>query len=361
MEPDPRFFTRRRLKKKGPTRIPNVYCYARVSTKWQSTANQAYDLNIDGQRIAAECGGVYKGCEEEPESAWYKRYYERPKLGALIKAVEPGDHLVVEYLDRLDRDMFKLPEVLQLLYDRAVVVHATQERTLGGGQVRLDTEEGRMHVWFAAFMAERLRRYTSDRTRHAVQTRIAQGYHAGTHAPIGRRCVRFPTGRTMRNGRATYRYLLVWDKREVEYCLEIHRRRNAGERWKDIYDDFVRRKVLRTNGRPFSPARPCNGVANYAVFYRAYNTVESLRLQGIDIRTLPLLPGHAPQDVLTDSAGTVLPEAVAGMEEARKITVGIAPSLKELSRPPRIPKKPLPPTTLLERIAAAVRAKDAEG
>lgn len=136
------------------------FIYSRVSTGKQETANQLSKL-----KELYPSASVY---EETASGA--KR---RPVLEELVKALKPGDQLIVAALDRLGR---KTTEILALIEDlerRGVILKSLREG------LDYSTVTGRLVTQILVACAELERGLISARTREALATKRSQGIVGG--------------------------------------------------------------------------------------------------------------------------------------------------------------------------------------
>jgi DNA invertase Pin-like site-specific DNA recombinase len=137
--------------------------YARVST-----TDQDLSLQLDALRHA--------GCRE----AWIFRdttagaRTARPGLEACLRALEPGDTLVVWRLDRLGRSMTHLVTVIEELLGRQVGF-----RALCDGAIDTTSASGELifHIFSALVQFER--RLIQERTRAGLAAARARGKKGG--------------------------------------------------------------------------------------------------------------------------------------------------------------------------------------
>src|SRR5438874_3035132 len=140
--------------------------YARVST-----ADQDLGLQLDALRHA--------GCRD----AWIFRdttsgaRTARPGLEACLRALEPGDTLVVWRLDRLGRSMTHLVTVIEELLGRQVGF-----RALGDGAIDTTSASGELIFHIFSALAQFERRLIQERTRAGLAAARARGRHGGRRA-----------------------------------------------------------------------------------------------------------------------------------------------------------------------------------
>ena len=137
--------------------------YARVST-----ADQDLSLQLEALRHA--------GCRD----AWIFRDITsgartaRPGLEACLRALGPGDTLVVWRLDRLGRSMTHLVTVIEELLGRQVGF-----RALCDGVIDTTTASGELVFHIFSALAQFERRLIQERTRAGLAAARARGKHGG--------------------------------------------------------------------------------------------------------------------------------------------------------------------------------------
>ena len=163
--------------------------YARVSTNGQDLAGQLADLQ------AAGCSKIYR---EKVSGA----KTDRPELAKLLRAIEPGDVLIVSRLDRLARSTRDLLNVLDVVakagagfrslkdtWADTTTPHGRLMLTVLGGLaeferelIRARTGEGRSRAKARGVQFGRPRKLTAHQRQEALQ-RLARGE---TQADIAR-------------------------------------------------------------------------------------------------------------------------------------------------------------------------------
>ena len=141
--------------------------YARVS---KADGSQQLDLQRDALAAAGVAAGrVYTDLASG-------RREDRPGLEASLKAVRPGDTLVVWKLDRLGRTLRHLVATVDDLQARGVGL-----RVLAGAGAEIDTTtaNGRLMFGFFAALAEFERELIAERTRAGLAAARARGRAGG--------------------------------------------------------------------------------------------------------------------------------------------------------------------------------------
>jgi DNA invertase Pin-like site-specific DNA recombinase len=137
--------------------------YARVSTTDQDLSLQLEALRHAGCRDT----WIFRDTTSGARTA-------RPGLEACLRAVEPGDTLVVWRLDRLGRSMTHLVTVIEELLGRQVGF-----RALCDGAIDTTTASGELIFHIFSALAQFERRLIQERTRAGLAAARAQGRTGG--------------------------------------------------------------------------------------------------------------------------------------------------------------------------------------
>jgi len=141
--------------------------YARVS---RADGSQV----LDPQRDALTGAGVEPGRIYEDRASG--RHDRRPGLEACLKALQPGNTLVIWKLDRLGRDLKHLVTTVDALAARGVRL-----KVLAGSGAEIDTAtaNGRLVFGIFAALAEFERELIAERTRAGLAAARARGRKGG--------------------------------------------------------------------------------------------------------------------------------------------------------------------------------------
>jgi DNA invertase Pin-like site-specific DNA recombinase len=142
--------------------------YMRVSTR-----QQKFDL----QRDALLAAGVPAGYLYDDTASGAKQ--ARPGLAACLKALHPGDTLVVWKLDRIARSLLHLLEILQDLQARQVGLRILEGM---GTQMNPATSEGKLFLSMLGAFAEFERTLIKERVVAGLVAARARG-HIGRRRP----------------------------------------------------------------------------------------------------------------------------------------------------------------------------------
>jgi DNA invertase Pin-like site-specific DNA recombinase len=135
--------------------------YARVSTNGQDVAAQVAELRSEG------CAKIYREKVSGAKTA-------RPELAKLLRAIEPGDVLVVTRLDRLARSTRDLLNVLDV-----VAKHGAGFRSLKDAWADTTTPHGRLMLTVLGGLAEFERELIRARTGEGRKRAKARGVKFG--------------------------------------------------------------------------------------------------------------------------------------------------------------------------------------
>ncbi|EBX7469922.1 recombinase family protein [Salmonella enterica subsp. enterica serovar Bareilly] len=140
--------------------------YARVSTGEQDLSLQLDALQQAGCDNAAIFVDKSSGAKTE-----------RPGLDACLKALQPGDTLLVWRLDRLGRSMTHLVTMVETLRSRGVGF-----RSLCDGAIDTTTASGELVLNIFSSLAQFERRLLQERTRAGLAAARARGRKGGRRA-----------------------------------------------------------------------------------------------------------------------------------------------------------------------------------
>lgn len=145
--------------------------YARVSTNDQSP-----DLQLDALR-AQGCSQVYTDAASGKNTA-------RPELAYCLKALRPGDTLVVWRLDRLGRSLSDLVRVVKDLEGRGIAFESLSEN------IETSSANGRLVFHVFAALAEFERNLIQERTTAGLAAARARGRVGGRKPKLGEKEIR---------------------------------------------------------------------------------------------------------------------------------------------------------------------------
>ena len=138
----------------GPT--GRLLGYARVSTEDQATDAQTDELG------AAGCATVYREHGSGASRA-------RPELARLMREIRPGDVLVVVRLDRLDRSVSHLLDVIERLEENGAHFRSLRD------PIDTWTPQGMFSLQVLGAVAQLERALISERTKAGVRAARARG------------------------------------------------------------------------------------------------------------------------------------------------------------------------------------------
>jgi DNA invertase Pin-like site-specific DNA recombinase len=141
--------------------------YARVS---KSDGSQVLDLQVDALLAA----GVNKESIYKEQSSGKRD--NRPELESCLKALRPGDVLVVWKLDRLGRNLKHLVNTVHDLADRQI---GFKVLTGQGAEIDTTTASGKLVFGIFAALAEFERELISERTKAGLEAARSRGREGG--------------------------------------------------------------------------------------------------------------------------------------------------------------------------------------
>jgi len=228
------------------TRIPQAYCYARVSDKRQADR----DESIPGQIERCE---NYYNCRLKPEgvqwqgaefdsfgvSASKRTFTSRPAGIRLMQRVRSGDHLIFDKPDRVWRSLQDFCEVIEEFKRRDINVHFV---SLG---LDTSTPMGMFALQILVAAAELEAKMNGLRQSESIRRRRRQGKKVGPYFPIGTQEA-FSCRRT---NKAKY---LEWDPKARAVMAEIVRLRVEEKLSFAQISTRVERTICARTNRPFS-------------------------------------------------------------------------------------------------------------
>ncbi|MDZ5762827.1 Transposase domain protein [Candidatus Cyrtobacter comes] len=150
--------------------------YARVS---KSDGSQSLDLQTDALiKAGVEVNRIYSDLASG-------RKDDRPGLKECIKALQPGNTLVVWKLDRLGRNMKDLVNMIDTLCKKEVGF-----KVLEGAEIDTTTKNGRMIFGIFAALAEYERELIKERTKAGLEAARARGRKGGRPRKMDRAALR---------------------------------------------------------------------------------------------------------------------------------------------------------------------------
>lgn len=295
--------------------IPKVHAYLRVSSESQRpslacTESQARDLAAklcaDGTLTMGEFIG-------EAESAVLTRWNARPGFTRLMRLMRPGDHLIIEAEDRLERDDVEMLVCLQWLKRRKIILHCLMSNN--GAAIDLNDDDVQIMSHVKAIVAAAYTKGLKIRIREAHRYRKENGFAYGKTTPWGMKMITLPPAPGQKKSYKAY----AWDDKQCAILREIVRLYDR-EGW-----SFVRIGVmLRNRGdttqfggqwatRFYDNKMGCKRWQGNNVT-KAYKHVTAMRANGMDLGGMPFIPS----------------------------TVTLPPPVKP-PRPPALPKPPPKP------------------
>lgn len=295
--------------------------YARVSSLGQTQGSSLADQEAAIRAYAASIGVRVAHVYVEAESGAYEKIERREQMRTLLDAVQPGDLVICDKLDRWSRDrVFTLQSVRSIL-QLGATFYAVAER------MDPSTHDGHLMLGFLAVLADADRERIKERmigTRKRLRDR---GLYAEGLPPFGYR-------RSLPKGeRGPEKNALRIDEKRAELVRECFRLANAGHSLSGIVEEtgLTRdriRSILRSRvylGEVLdSQGRWIKGqhapIIDADTFARAQAGLEARRLGGPRPRGTPAeTSGWFLRDVATCAlCGARMGAAYAGPHDARR-------------------------------------------
>jgi DNA invertase Pin-like site-specific DNA recombinase len=220
------------------------FAYCRQSTEQQASIGMQTDtvktLAERHDRALPE-----KNIRKEVESAISVPYNKRPEFCKIMQEIQPGDWLFAWRMDRLERNPFQLPNVMQWLMNNKITLCTQME-----GVIDMTTLHGRMLVYGQQMICDMFKTYLIEATRAGMMHIKKNGFSVGYR--IGRDRVVVKGTKT---NRGTPRHTYVWSEHDMATIREVYRRRQAGESLAAIAEDFHNQGLRTCEGRPWVPRR----------------------------------------------------------------------------------------------------------
>ena len=183
----------RKLKQRRPNRPPMAWSYGRVSHRDQLSGESVpaqvqrcedyytYKLHKEG----IDWGG--SEIEAKNESARRKSFIHRPAGQKLIGLLQRGDHLIVDKVDRMWRNLRDFANLLQLFKDCEIHVHFV---SFSGCSVEIGTPMGDFFLTMMVAVAQLESDRVGERTKAAYEWHLAHGGSRCTYILAGATCTR---------------------------------------------------------------------------------------------------------------------------------------------------------------------------
>ena len=146
----------------------SVFAYVRVSTQYQDTGNQRFEILkfADERKIQVD-----EWCEETVSGT---KSYKNRALGDLMGKLTSGDILIITEISRLGRSLMEVMEILHVCMKADIQVFTCKERFELG-----DNINSKILAFAFGLAAELERQLISQRTKEALARKKAEGVKLG--------------------------------------------------------------------------------------------------------------------------------------------------------------------------------------
>lgn len=267
MPPEPK-------RREGP---PMVFGYGRVSTQNQYEKDNsvpAQQMRIEHyyHMVLKETGAIWGGFREDGQgiSARKSTFAARPGGAKVLSELHAGDHLVVDKVDRLFRNIRDFCDMTEWFERHEVNLHILN---LGGVSFNANTPMGKMMLSMLAVFAEMESRVTGERTKEAIGVKKKNGTYK--RPPIACRRVKY--------GSDLFRY--EWDLEQRKYLATIvDLRDNFYYTYHEIAHEMAERRKTMTPAEKSHPLIKAYKKmdAQVAHYHEMYTYGKALEVLGIN-------------------------------------------------------------------------------
>lgn len=271
-----------------------IYSYSRVSTEQQKNS---HDRIADQMReLVAKL--LAAGCElgehvQEEESAVSTRWNERPGFTRLMRLMDPGDHLIIEAKDRLERDEWGIEMLvcLRWMERRKIILHCLMN---GGNAIDLSDDREQMLAHLESIQASQYAKHLKSRVKEGVFYRKVNGLCYHRKQPLGKRQIELPKAPGQKKAYKAW----VWDEKQCSLLREIVRmREKEGMTFEQIGRTLRDRGERTQNGEQWTTPYYSNQTKSTRWSIHtvriAYRDIKRLQEHGIDIGGVAMLSTEA--------------------------------------------------------------------
>jgi DNA invertase Pin-like site-specific DNA recombinase len=269
-------------------RTPTAWGYSRVShlegyKKGDSCESQSVRIKHYYDVQLAPTGMAWGGVDNDGEniSAYRVKFQNRPAGRRLLMAMQSGDCLVVDKIDRLWRSIEDFVMLMKILESRGVAIHIVN---FLGNTIKSNDPMGGYMLKHFVLVSELESAIKAERTREALTVARLKGLRVTRWCPPGTKLVPIvdKNGRVERNPRrGTTRMALAWcdqTRKIMKYVCQLVDVQKLS--WMTAYG-MIEEYAAKIEGRPVRPLmEQANDRQNTWKAYRAYeNAFEYLGIR----------------------------------------------------------------------------------
>lgn len=226
------------------------------------------------RQVAEEQDLILGECFTDELSAWRHRAEKRPGFSRMMEFLQPGDHLVVWRLNRIERGGIRaMLDVIEKLTDRDIALHVLD---LGGAPLDVTSALGKFLLHIMAAMGEMVSDMISESTKEGMARAKALGLKCEPWTGYGRLRSASPHSEGKK--------IMMWSERECEQIREIwHRVTQEGESVQSVARDFERRGEQTAEGYPWANKRKGTRRMSASRIYNVVMWYRELLARGLDL------------------------------------------------------------------------------
>jgi DNA invertase Pin-like site-specific DNA recombinase len=238
---------------------PIAYGYSRVShidgfRKGDSCDSQEARIKQYYETFLKEQGVAWGHTDNDGEnvSAFKVKFNNRPAGRRLIAAMKPGDHLIVDKVDRFWRSIEDFVMMMKLFDMKKIVVHIVN---FLGSSIQSNTPMGSYMLKHFVLVAELESAIKSERIRESLAVCRRKGLRSGNATPPGTTTtpMKDGNGRNIKNHHGRTRQALRWCEKTREMMAEICRLiDDEGMEWLSAFN-LIEEFIAEKEGRPIRP------------------------------------------------------------------------------------------------------------
>jgi DNA invertase Pin-like site-specific DNA recombinase len=224
-----------------------VFCYGRASTAKQVDSPET-QKDIHKRYAEFNQLGEITATFIDPATSGKVDLEKRAAGKELLKAIRPGDHVIISKLDRMFRRAKDCLVILDEFQAKGINLHVCD---LMGGAINLSSPMGRFLIQILAAVAELERNYISQRTKDGLAAKKRAGKKSTRFPGYGRKWVKDkgPDGKLCKMS------VRDDDERDVMKSIVMWRMQANPFTWEEIEAHLRKLEIINKEGRHWSQSR----------------------------------------------------------------------------------------------------------